>query len=248
MLPHMRIVFEDAHLIALDKPAGMPSASLAEGEQGTAASWLLGHYRELATLPNGPLEAGLVHRLDNDTSGILLAAKTGAAYDALRKQFVDGTATKEYLALVVGAPPASGMADAPIAHHPRKKNRMVVCESPERSAEWKGRPASTAFCVLERFVLMREGVPHPYALLRVNISTGVRHQIRVHLAHLGFPVAGDALYRNTRRRAADALEPTRQCLHALRLSIIHPAFHERQSFEAALPGDMSDLLKRLRRA
>jgi len=242
-----RIIYEDDSLLAVDKPGGLPTASLEEGERTTLASWLIDRHPELAALPKGPLEAGLANRLDNDTSGVVVAARTAHAYDDLRRQFAGGGAKKEYLALVVGSPPERGTVDAPIAHHPRKKKRMAACESPERAREWKGRPAKTVFERLQRYCYRdAEGVDHDYALLSVTIMTGVRHQIRVHMAHLGHPIAGDRIYRNPKKRADDPLALGRHFLHASRLSMTHPESHREIVFESPLPGELKAALALLR--
>ena len=242
-----RIIHEDASLIALDKPGGMPSASLKAGESDTLASWLLEKHPELKGLPKGEIEAGLVNRLDNDTSGIVVAARSTAAYEDLRKQFSEGAVEKEYLALVIGSPPEDGSIDVPIAHHPNKKKRMVACESDERTHEWKGRPASTKFRVMGRVELTDDGGnSFEYALLRVSISTGVRHQIRVHLTHIGHPIVGDGLYRNPKKRASDRLGLRRQFLHASKLVISHPETGERTAFESPLPQELKSALNRLK--
>jgi 23S rRNA pseudouridine1911/1915/1917 synthase len=234
-----RIVHEDAILIAVDKPGGMPSASLKAGETNTVASWLIEKHPELSDLTKGEIEAGLVNRLDNDTSGIVIAAKTPTAYDDLRGQFAEGSVDKEYIALVVGSPPDSGKIEVPIAHHPKKARKMVACESDGRAREWKGRPASTSFRVMRRFEIADdEGSRFDYALLAVSISTGVRHQIRVHMAHIGCPIAGDRLYQNPKKRASDRLGLGRHFLHASKLAITHPETGERVKFESPLPPDL----------
>ncbi len=242
-----RIIYEDDSLLAVDKPGGLPTASLKDGERNTLASWLIERYPELAALPKGRLEAGLVNRLDNETSGAVVAARTAKAYEDLRLQFAGTGAKKEYMALVVGSPPERGTVDAPIAHHPRKKDRMAACESPERAREWKGRPAKTAFETLQRYCYRdAEGVDHDYALLSVTITTGVRHQIRVHMAHLGHPIAGDRIYRNPKKRAADPLALERHFLHASKLTISHPETRAEIVFESSLPGDLRTALDSLR--
>lgn len=241
------MIHEDDHLIVLDKPGGMPSGSLKEGESGTLAAWLIERYPELKQLPKGALEAGLVNRLDNDTSGVIVAARTNEAYEDLRRQFAEGSVRKEYLALVLGSPPDEGTIDAPIAHHPRKKKRMVACESDERAREWKGRPAATRFKILRRYAYRDEGgIDHDYALLSVEISTGVRHQIRVHLAHEGHPITGDRIYRNPKKRAADPLDLERHFLHASKLAIKHPSRGEEIVFESPLSQELEMALSRLK--
>jgi 23S rRNA pseudouridine1911/1915/1917 synthase len=242
-----QFVHQDDALLVVEKPAGMPSISLKETDEATVAAWILKQHPAQAELPQGSHEAGLCHRLDNDTSGLLIAARTSEAYEDLRRQFTDGSARKEYAVLVLGNPLESGAIDAPIAHHPRKKQRMVVCESAARAEEWKGRPAHTAFRVVRRFDLLpRDSLPIPYALLDVAIETGVRHQIRVHLAHAGFPIAGDHLYQNAAKRAEDLLRLTRHFLHCARLTIQHPLTHDTQTFESPLPPDLEAALATLR--
>jgi len=217
------VIFKDEDILVVEKPAGMPSVSLKEDEDGTLASWLLKKFPKLSTLPKGKLETGLVHRLDNDTSGLMVAARTVGAYKNLRKQFDEGKVLKEYMALVIGNPPAKGMIEDPIAHHERKKKKMVVSKS--------GRPAETKFKVIKRF-------GKKYALLAVEIRTGVRHQIRTHLASIGFPIAGDRLYQNPKKRGEDTLPLKRHFLHASKLGFTHPKTGRRLEFSSQLPQDL----------
>ncbi len=242
------LIHEDAALLVLEKPAGMPAVAVQGRSQGTLAEWILERYPSQEGVGEAG-EAGLVHRLDNDTSGLILAGRTQAAYDRLRRQFDAASVRKEYLALVVGAAPERGECGRAIAHHPRKRDRMAVCESRGREAEWKGRPALTAFEAIGRFTLPSQAPSGRtfYTLLSVTIATGVRHQIRAHLAHLGYPVAGDALYANARARQEDALGLTRHFLHASRLVLRHPEGGEMISFESPLPGDLSAALERLQK-
>jgi 23S rRNA pseudouridine1911/1915/1917 synthase len=242
------VLCEDPSLFILEKPAGMPSVSLHAGEEGTLAAWLLKRHPEQAAIGAGPKEAGICHRLDNETSGLVIAARTQEAYEELRRQFSDGSARKEYLALVLGSPPEKGSIECPIAHHPRKRKKMVACESDARAAEWKGRPAHTEFSLLHRYELPPS--PHApystsYALLSVVISTGVRHQIRCHLAHLGFPIAGDRLYQNAAKRAEDRLPLARHFLHCHRLTIRHPSTREEISFTSPLPEELAAAIRSL---
>lgn len=238
--PH--IIYEDQDLLVIDKPAGMPTISLKEGERGTLAEWLLAQLPAQAGIGPGRTEAGLVHRLDNDSSGIILAAKNEPAYANLREQFRQGKAQKEYLALVVGHPPEAGSIDFPIAHHPRKKKKMVVCESEARAEAWGGRPATTKFSLLHRYTLSQAERSALYALLRVTITTGVRHQIRVHLASLGYPIAGDRLYQSPKKRAADILKLDRHLLHAHRLTFSHPSTGKTTTHTSPLPHNLQKAL------
>lgn len=241
-----RLIHLDDSIIVLDKPPGMPSASLAEGEEGTLAAWIIARNPEQAHLPRGRLEAGLVHRLDNDTSGAIVAARTSAAHEALRAQFEGGAVEKRYLALVVGWPPDKGSMADPIAHHPRKRKRMVVCPQAGEALQLKARPARTEFKALRRCSLEGAGgMEARYALLEVTIRTGVRHQVRAHLASLGFPVAGDRLYQGAKARAADPLQPARHMLHASRIAFAHPDGGARVEFTAPLPEDFREAISKL---
>lgn len=239
METHPAIIHIDEAIIVIDKPAGWPAVFVREGKERTVAAWLLEQIPEQASVGMRPAEAGLVHRLDNDTSGLLLAARMGEAFSSLRRQFEEGAVEKGYRALVLGDPPPEGTIDAPIAHHPRKGKKMVVCESEARAAELKGRAARTAYRVIERF--------ERYSLISVTIATGVRHQIRAHLASIGHPIAGDLLYQNARARARDDLSLTRQFLHASRLSFVHPVSGTPISFSSDLPADLRAALSVLRR-
>ncbi len=240
-----KILYQDDFLLILDKPAGMAAANLCADETGTLAAWILDAFPEQRKLPDGALEAGLVHRLDNDTSGVIVAARTMETYENLRQQLADHAIHKEYLALVVGIPPNAGRIDAPIAHHPRKKKKMVVCESSERARELKAREAHTAFSVERRFQFRGDGIPLPYALLRVTIETGVRHQIRAHLSGLGFPLSGDTLYQNPKKREQDPLAPTHHLLHAETISFIHSKSGAQLTFTTPLPKPFEAALRRL---
>lgn len=240
-----KIIHEDRSLLVVDKPSGMPSVSLKGGEARTVASWLLMRFPKQVALPGGGLEAGLVHRLDNETSGVIIAVRTHKAHEDLRRQFGKGSIKKEYTALVIGHPPDTGLIETPIAHHPRKRRKMIVCPSPERALELKARPACTVYRLLERFKFMARKTEIRYALLSVTIKTGVRHQIRVHLASIGHPIAGDKLYQNTQARKRDVLGVRRQFLHAVRISLQHPSEGGPVSFSSPLPDDLEDAISRL---
>lgn len=237
-----QLIHEDQDLLVIDKPAGMPAVSLKEGETGTLAEWILKRLPKQADIGPGRTEAGLVHRLDNDSSGIILAARSEPAYAKLREQFQQGKVQKEYLVLVVGHPPAAGSIDFPIAHHPRKKKKMVVCESKDRAKAWEGRPATTKFSLLHRYTLSQAEGSALYALLGVTITTGVRHQIRVHLASLGYPIAGDRLYQTPKKRAVDILKLDRHFLHAHRLTFSHPLTGKTIAFTSPLPHNLQKAL------
>jgi 23S rRNA pseudouridine1911/1915/1917 synthase len=227
----IRIVHADQHVVVADKPAGMPSHPLKPGEKGTAANALVARFPELAAV--GPLirEGGLVHRLDTDTSGLLLAARTDAAYQMLRAQFTARTVEKGYLALAAGELHAGGEIALPLAHDPHDARRMMAISDPEYAAEHAARAAVTRFAPVER----RGG----FTLLEIEIPTGVMHQIRAHLAFIGHPLAGDALYGGPLLAGLD-----RHFLHAARLAFAHPD-GSRARYESALPPDLAAALAAL---
>jgi 23S rRNA pseudouridine1911/1915/1917 synthase len=227
----IRIVHADAHLIVADKPAGMPSHPLKPGEKGTAANALVGRFPELAQVGPAPREGGLVHRLDTDTSGLLLAARTDAAHALLRAQFTARTVEKGYLALVAGELHAGGEIALPLAHDPQDSRKMRAASDAEYAELHGARPAVTRFEPLER----RGG----FTLLEVEIETGVMHQIRAHLAFIGHPLAGDLLYGGP-----DLPGLARHFLHAAQLSFAHPD-GTRPRFESPLPPELSAALAAL---
>ena len=236
----IRIVHADQHVIVADKPAGMPSHPLKPGETGTAANALVGRFPELAELWQQQREGlaapqlregGLVHRLDTDTSGLLLAARTPAAYALLRAQFTARTVEKGYLALVAGEIHAGGEIALPLAHDPKDARRMTAISDPDYAAEHAARPAVTRFQPLER----RGG----FTLLEIEIPTGVMHQIRAHLAFIGHPLVGDELYGGPLLAGLG-----RHFLHAARLAFAHPD-GSRAKYESPLPADLSAALAQL---
>jgi 23S rRNA pseudouridine1911/1915/1917 synthase len=234
----LTILHEDARLLVVDKPAGMTVHPGAGRLSGTLVNALLHHVRDLSGV-GGVLRPGIVHRLDRGTSGLMVVAKDDETHRALAAQFAARDVEKEYLAIVHGVPRArQGVVEAPIGRDPVHRKTMSV-RAP------RGRPARSTYTVAE----VLDGA----ALLRVRIHTGRTHQIRVHLASLGHPIAGDATYGGTRppssRRPASraALEGLkRPALHAARLVFTHPARGERLEFQSPLPPDLSDLLAILR--
>lgn len=215
------ILYQDDVLIALAKPAGMPAVALHASDCGTAANFLIAHAPDTITAGRMPLEAGLVHRLDNGTSGVLLAARSPAAWQELRLQFRRGQVDKRYLAWVDGLVSGGGELREPIAHHPRRAQLMVACPEPARAAALRARPAATSYRPLEQ----RGGA----TLLAVTIATGVRHQIRVHLAAAGHPLCGDPLYGGS--------PAPRLMLHAAELVVRHPRDGQRLPIGCPPPPD-----------
>jgi len=236
-LPEVTVLYEDPDLCAIDKPVGM-AAHPADGRQApahTVASWALARYGELPTVPEAK-RPGIVHRLDRETSGVMLVARSQLAFDFLRQQFRDREAKKEYHCLVYGEPRfQSDWIEKAIGSDPRHHERMAVVEH-------GGRDATTYYEIVERF----DGFSHVLCRPR----TGRTHQIRVHMMSIGHSLVGDRLYRSRRRQhdelPADAPDPGRQCLHALRLEVAHPSTHEPLTIEAPMAHDLERLLAWMR--
>lgn len=227
------ILYEDASILAIDKPAAQPVHPLDARERGTLAGALIARFPECALAsPEAPLECGIAHRLDTETSGVILAARTPEAYRALRARFATREIDKRYTALVGGLPADRGEIALPIAHHPTDAKRMVACADEARRIRLKAREALTRYSV-ERWL-------GDLALLDVAIPTGVRHQIRVHLSAIGAPIAGDHLYGGP---AVEGLD--RQFLHARHVGLCHPMTGARIDIEAPLPADLTRILDRL---
>ncbi len=229
----LAIVFEDEHLLVIDKPAGLVVHPAAGHHDGTLLNALLFHAPQLESLPR----AGIVHRLDKETSGLLVIAKTLKAHKSLVDQLQARTVRREYLALVQGAMITGGTVDAPIGRHPTDRKRFAVTPH--------GKEAITHYRVAERF-------PH-HTLVTVRLETGRTHQIRVHMAYLRFPLLGDPQYGRLRLPpgASSRLTETlrgfrRQALHAVRLSLLHPETGTELGWESPLPPDITNLLKQLR--
>ena len=217
----VRVVHLDERLIAVDKPGGMPSHALDPRQRGTVAGFLAARFPETAELGDA-LSSGLAHRLDTGTSGLLLAARTAESYEALRTAFRSGVVGKRYLALVAGVPAPRSMIDRPLAHDPEDRRRMVPARPGLRA--WQARSEVTT--------LRAAG---GRALVEVTLRTGVTHQARVHLALLGCPVLGDALYGGP-----DAgLAPGRHALHASTLTLAGLP-----RLDSELPDDLSALAPR----
>jgi 23S rRNA pseudouridine1911/1915/1917 synthase len=224
------IIYEDTSILVVAKPAGLVVHPGSGNWQGTMLNALLAHAPALAELPR----AGIVHRLDKETSGLLVVGKTLQAQTSLTRQLQARTVKREYLALVHGAIERAGTVDAPVGRHPTQRTRMAVVE--------RGRPAVTHYTVLERFA------PHA-TLLRCSLETGRTHQIRVHLQSLGHPLVGDPAYGKSRRSALDFLNAfKRQALHAERLSLQHPDTGETVAWQTDPPADLASLLAELRTA
>jgi 23S rRNA pseudouridine1911/1915/1917 synthase len=227
----LRLLWEDADVLVLDKPAGLVVHPAPGHASGTLVNALLHHCADLAGV-GGVLRPGIVHRLDQGTSGVLVVAKHDAAHRALAAQFRAHTVERIYRALVRGTPSEeAGRVDRPIGRHPRERKRMSVHAHVAREAH-------TAWRVLARYPASER------AWLEVRPETGRTHQIRVHLASAGLPIAGDPVYGRGRMREGELSRPA---LHAAVLGFAHPRSGERLRFEAPLPEDLSRLLDTLAR-
>lgn len=228
------IAHEDDAVLVINKPAGLVVHPAAGNPDGTLLNALLHHCPALTSVPR----AGIVHRLDKDTTGLMVVAKTLAAQAALVEQLQARSVSREYDAVVTGVMTSGGKVDAPIGRHPKDRKRQAVTAA--------GKPAVTHYRVTERF----RGHTH----VRCRLETGRTHQIRVHMAHQRFPLVGDSVYGGRLKLPAGADEALkellrefpRQALHARKLAFIHPSMGKEMAFRAELPDDMLMLLDYLR--
>jgi 23S rRNA pseudouridine1911/1915/1917 synthase len=225
------VIFEDEHILVVNKPAGMVVHPAAGHADGTLVNALLGYAPELETLPRG----GIVHRLDKETSGIMFVARSALAHKSLVAQLSERTVSRTYCAVCTGALTGGGKIDAPIDRHPTARTKMAVVAD--------GKPAVTHYRIAHRF--------KHYTQLQVNLETGRTHQIRVHMAHRKWPLIGDPVYAGRQRIPAGASEALitalrnfpRQALHAQALEFEHPATGDWMEFETELPDDLVELLE-----
>ena len=231
---NLQIIYEDDDLLVIDKPADLVVHPAAGNEDGTLLNGLLYHLPQLQQIPR----AGIVHRLDKDTTGLMVVAKTLEAQNGLVQQLQARTVSRQYVAVVAGATPSEGTVDAPIGRDPFHRIKMAVVKS-------GGKEAITHFKRLARL--------GPMSLVRLNLETGRTHQIRVHMAHLGFPLLGDPLYGRRLPRLIDVTADTadligrfsRQALHAERLSLVHPCTGETCVWQSPWPEDFARLVQAL---
>ena len=224
------VIYEDADIIVVNKPSGMVVHPAPGNMTGTLVSALLYHCGSSLSGIGGVQRPGIVHRIDKDTSGLLVVAKNDNAHRSLSEQIALHTAYRRYMALCVGSPREdSGTVDAPIGRHPVDRKRMAIVGG--------GREAVTHWTVTERF--------HGKSLIECRLETGRTHQIRVHMSSIGHPVLGDSVYGGDKCRAAKehAKYLSGQALHAYRLELDHPRTGERMSFEAPLPSEMLRLIE-----
>jgi len=231
----LNIVHEDADLIVVDKPAGLVVHPAAGNLDGTLVNALLHHCQGQLSGIGGVARPGIVHRIDKDTSGLLVVAKSDKAHDGLARQFKDHSIQRLYAAIVYGHPqPATGTVDAWLGRSDADRKKMAV------HREGRGKHAVTHYRTVER---LRDA-----AMVECRLETGRTHQVRVHMHHIGHPLIGDPVYGRERKGFKSILETLgfkRQALHAKSLGFIHPVTDERLMFQSALPADMQELLSLL---
>ncbi len=228
------IIYEDEHIIVLNKPAGLVVHPAAGHASGTLVNALLYHCPEVGKLSR----AGIVHRLDKDTTGLMVVAKSLIAHTSLVEQLQSRTMGREYEAVVTGVMTGGGYVDQPMARHPQNRKKMAVHPF--------GKPAGTHYRLIERF--------DAHTHIRLKLESGRTHQIRVHMTHIHYPLVGDPVYGGRLRVPAGASEELaetirqfdRQALHAKKLTLIHPESGEEMSWEIDLPDDMQHLLQMLK--
>ncbi len=235
----LEIVFEDEHLVVVNKPAGMVVHPAAGNPDGTLVNALLFHCAGRLSSINGVARPGIVHRIDKDTSGLLVVAKNDAAHEGLARQFAEHSIDRRYLAVCAGQPnPAQGTVSGRIGRSDRDRKKMAVL--PDRST--RGKHAITHYSTVRRLA-------HA-AILECKLETGRTHQVRVHCASIGHPLLGDPAYGRTPkalRPLLDELAFRRQALHAASLGFIHPINGESLDFQAELPDDMRELIDKTAR-
>jgi len=229
------IVFEDPHLLVVDKPAGLVVHPAAGNRDGTLVNALLHHCGTSLSGIGGVARPGIVHRIDKDTSGLLVVAKTDVAHEGLARQFAAHSIDRRYLAIVSGVPKTSGgTVDAPLARSSANRKKIAIVEGS------RGKRAVTHW---KRLELLSDS-----ALVECSLETGRTHQVRVHMASIGHPLLGDPVYGRSRehRELLKSLGFQRQALHAAELGFTHPVTKHRLSFSSGMPADMQELFNQLR--
>ncbi|MBA4761678.1 RluA family pseudouridine synthase [Sphingomonas sp.] len=229
----LNVVFEDEHLIVIDKQAGLVVHPAAGNFDGTLVNALLHHCQGSLSGIGGVARPGIVHRIDKDTSGLMVAAKTDRAHVGLARQFKDHSIDRRYQAIVSGRPKTSGgSVDAPLARSPQNRKKIAIQPG--------GKRAVTHWTLLKPL--------YEAALVECRLETGRTHQVRVHMASLGHPLIGDPVYGRTKKEHREVLETMgfrRQALHAARLGFIHPISSNALAFDSEMPADMQELMDKL---
>ena len=229
----LTVAFEDEHLIVIDKPAGLVVHPAAGNLDGTLVNALLHHCGGSLSGIGGVARPGIVHRIDKDTSGLMVAAKTDRAHEGLARQFADHSIDRRYLAIVAGRPtPTDGHVDAPLARSPHNRKKVAIVAG--------GKRAVTHYRTLRSL--------RAATLVECRLETGRTHQVRVHMASLGHALLGDPVYARTKaehRALLDRLDFRRQALHATRLGFVHPVTRNTLSFDSVMPPDMQELFTSL---
>jgi 23S rRNA pseudouridine1911/1915/1917 synthase len=231
----LAVVFEDPHLLVIDKPAGLVVHPAAGNRDGTLVNALLHHCGGSLSGIGGVARPGIVHRIDKDTSGLLVVAKTDVAHEGLAKQFAAHSIERKYLAIVAGLPKtAEGTVDTPLARSSANRKKIAIVEG------GRGKRAVTHW---KRLEILRDS-----ALVECSLETGRTHQVRVHMASIGHPLLGDPVYGRSKphRELLKSLGFERQALHAARLGFTHPVTKHRLSFSSGMPADMQELFNQLR--
>jgi 23S rRNA pseudouridine1911/1915/1917 synthase len=231
----LAVAYEDDHLIVIDKPAGMVVHPAAGNRDGTLVNALLHHCAGRLSGIGGVARPGIVHRIDKDTSGLIVAAKTDVAHEGLSAQFARHKVLRAYQAIVAGIPhPGAGTIDAPLARSSANRQKMAIV------AGDRGKRAVTHYRLLAP---LREA-----AMVECRLETGRTHQVRVHMTSIGHPLLGDPVYGRSRPAHRECLKELgfeRQALHAAELGFVHPVSKENLSFKSALPSDMQELFRAL---
>lgn len=235
----LQVVFEDEHLIVIDKPVGLVVHPAAGNLDGTLVNALLHHCQGQLSGIGGVVRPGIVHRIDKDTSGLLVVAKSDAAHEGLARQFADHSIERAYFAIVAGLPvPAAGTVRGAIGRSEHDRKKMALLHDLDK----RGKHAVTHYKLVEALA--------GAALVECRLETGRTHQVRVHMASIGHPLLGDPVYGRTPaplRNTLAQLHFARQALHAAVLGLVHPVTGANLRFESKLPADMTDLLVELRR-
>ena len=231
----VRVVSEDSSILILDKPAGMPTHGFSGRDTDTLANFIVSNHAALLAVGRNRWEPGIIHRLDRETSGLVLIAKTPTAFEGLRQQLRRKEIRKNYWALVWGSTNTQGHIDLPLAHDTRDRRRMRAITESDGAKNQRVWNAVTRY--------QRIGQARGLSLLDIDMETGVMHQIRVHLAAIGHPIVADGLYGGDQ---SNTFEMQRHFLHACRLVFCHPDDGRIVTVEAALPGDLMEILRRLK--